>query len=109
MIVEIDGKRVDAPVIDMTVADVRRWAADAQKQAEQPVDLISETLLDGITMAEISLFTGLKQSLDTIKLADLQKLGDAIKASNPAWVRCREKVLELGNKILAQKQSQAKS
>jgi len=102
--ITIGGREIT--VRQMTMADVRRFVAEMQQQADgqEPEPHVIDMLFDDpVPASAVSVATGL--SLDELAgdftQSEMRELLDAVKAANPFFVGMMERLVEAGRQLSA--------
>ena len=99
--IELRGRPVT--VRTLTIGEIRAWLRELGERPEgQKIDLIGETLYEGLTLRELCLITSLQAvELESYTPEELAPVVGAVLEANPTWAQCRARIAELGGAIRA--------
>lgn len=99
MNVEVNERCIE--IRTLTIGEIRAWLRElGERPKDAQIDLVGETLFEGLTLRELCLLTSLRPvELEALTPEDLLPVVDAVLAANPSWAQCRARLSELGGAI----------
>lgn len=95
---EVPGRDIKVLVKELELHEIRAWLAERT----QPDDLIDSMLLEDASVSDLLVLTDISpENLERLAPSEIKMLLDEAKEINEAFFVMREKIVAIGQKILA--------
>lgn len=87
------GEGRSVTVRELTVGEVRAWLAGLATAAAQPVDLVSDALFEGVSLADLGLFAEGEVNAEDLTQSEVRAVFDVARRLNPDFFQLRGRLL----------------